>query len=199
MIPVSRNEFVIKYYPFVKNITSGTGIYIETLLAQAILESQGKVNGVYLVGGSLLAKNYNNLFGIKASSGWKGAAVNLKTREVFANQSVTITDTFRVYNSPEDSMKDYVTFLKVNPRYTKAGVFEAKSYKDQAAALQKGGYATDPNYATLVGKLGDQVRSIINEGIKKGLISDAGTVKPNGFFFLTLAALSFVLYKTFKK
>ena len=199
MNPVSRNEFVIKYYPFVKSITSGTGIFIETLLAQAILESQGKVNGVYLVGGSLLAKNYNNLFGIKASSSWKGQAVNLKTREVFVNQSVIITDAFRVYESPEESMKDYINFLKVNPRYKKAGVFEAKTYKDQAAALQKGGYATDPNYATLVAKLGDQVRSIINEGIKKGLISEAGTVKPNGFFFLTLAALSFVLYKNLNK
>jgi flagellum-specific peptidoglycan hydrolase FlgJ len=197
--PLTRSEFVYKYYPFVKNITNGTGIYVETLLAQAILESQGKVNGVYLVGGSLLAKNYNNLFGIKASSGWKGSAVNLKTREVFANQNVIISDSFRVYDSPEDSMKDYVNFLKVNPRYDRAGVFKAANYKDQAAALQKGGYATDPNYATLVGKLGDQVRSIINDGIKKGLISDAGTIKPNGFFFLILAAASYVLYKTLKK
>ena len=199
MIPLTRNEFIYKYYPLVKNITDGTGIYVETLLAQAIIESQGSINGVYLVGGSLLAKNYNNLFGIKASSGWKGSVVNLKTREVFANQNVIISDTFRVYNSPEDSMKDYVNFLKVNPRYEKAGLFTAANYKDQAKALQKAGYATDPNYGNLVGKVGDQVNSIIKDGIKKNLIPSAGNIKQTGFFFLILAAASFVIYKTLKK
>ena len=116
MTPLSRTDFVKKYYSFVKQITQGTGIFIETLFAQAIIESQGKINGVYKVGGSKLAQYYNNLFGIKANSKWKGKKVNLQTREVYAGTDVMITDGFRVYDRPEDSMLDYVDFLKVNPR-----------------------------------------------------------------------------------
>lgn len=163
MKPLSRKEFVTKYYSLVKSITSGSGIYIQTLFAQAILESQGKVGNTYLVGGSTLAKDFNNLFGIKADRSWKGKKVNLKTREVYGGNDVYITDAFRVYDSPKESMKDYISFLQKNPRYATNGVFSAPTYKDQAKALQRAGYATDPNYSDTVGKLGDYVTKVIKE------------------------------------
>ena len=44
-------------------------------------------------------------------------------------------------------MLDYIHFLKVNPRYTTHGVFAANSAYDQARAMKRAGYATDPEYA----------------------------------------------------
>ena len=80
----------------------------------------------------------NNFFGIK------GAGQNQRTREVINGQEVTINDSFRAYNSLEDSANDYVKFLRENPRYAK--VIAAKS-PDEAIAYQgRSGYATDPNY-----------------------------------------------------
>jgi len=55
-----------------------------------------------------------------------------------------------VYGSTEEALLDRVKFLKENPRYAKAGLFDegTKGHVDkEAAALQKAGYATDPNYA----------------------------------------------------
>jgi flagellar protein FlgJ len=53
---------------------------------------------------------------------------------------------FRVYQNAEQSMQDYVSFIKNNPRYQQAltQTADAKSYFRQ---LQAAGYATDPNYA----------------------------------------------------
>jgi flagellum-specific peptidoglycan hydrolase FlgJ len=199
MKPLSRKDFIVKYYPFVASITSGSGVYIQTLFAQAILESQGKVNGNYMVGGSTLAKDYNNLFGIKADKSWQGKKVNLKTREVYGGNDVYITDAFRVYDSPEDSMKDYIAFLQKNPRYTTNGVFSAANYKDQAKALQRAGYATDPNYSNIVSQVGDGVTKIIKDNNLQSLpiIPAPGTIigKTSIWLVILLAGAAFYILK----
>jgi len=80
----------------------------------------------------------NNFFGVK------GPGQTQRTQEVINGQRVTINDSFRAYNSLEDSANDYVRFLRENPRYAK--VVAAKS-PDEAIAYQgRSGYATDPNY-----------------------------------------------------
>lgn len=93
----------------------------------------------------------NNYFGIKAGKGEAGTAV--RTREVYSGKNVMITDKFKDYNSLEEGIADRVAFIKRNPRYTKAGYFAATTPFQAATALQRGGYATDPNYATLIGKI----------------------------------------------
>ncbi|OFY36258.1 MAG: hypothetical protein A2W91_05580 [Bacteroidetes bacterium GWF2_38_335] len=118
----------------------GTGLFPSLFMAQAILESGN--------GQSSLAKIYNNHFGIKATPDWKGKVVRMSTREVFNGNEVYIKDGFRWYEDPADSFKDRVKFLQENSRYKKNGVFTAKSPEEQADALQKAGYATDPNYAS---------------------------------------------------
>ncbi|TXG81440.1 MAG: hypothetical protein E6R13_06195, partial [Spirochaetes bacterium] len=89
-----------------------------------------------------------NFFGIKAAKGEKGTTV--RTREVYSGQNVMINAAFKDYASLEEGIADRVAFIKRNPRYTKAGYFSAKTPYDAAVALQKGGYATDPNYANLL-------------------------------------------------
>lgn len=100
-------------------------------IAQAILESSW--------GESELAKLYNNLFGIKADESWKGEYVTLETSEYY---NVKIEDKFRVYKDKFQSIKDHAKFLVENKRYEKHGVFEARTYINQANALQNAGYST---------------------------------------------------------
>ena len=54
-------------------------------------------------------------------------------------------ESFRTYDSPADSFRDYAQLIKNSPRYASAvGAGDAATF---ASALQQGGYATDPNYA----------------------------------------------------
>ena len=86
-----------------------------------------------------MAQIYNNLFGIKADSSWKGEYVTLETFEFYDTK---IEDKFRVYSNKNQSLKDHAKFLVDNQRYKKYGVFEAKTYIEQAYALQNAGYST---------------------------------------------------------
>lgn len=143
---LTRPQFIEQYTDTVKKAAKGTGLFPSLFMAQAILESADK-NGN--PGNSTLAKApNNNFFGIKADNSWAGAKVLLPTREVINGVSTMVNAAFRKYASPLASFNDRVAFLQKNSRYTKAGVFTAKTPEDQAKALQTAGYATDPNYAS---------------------------------------------------
>ena len=103
-------------------------------VGQAILESSW--------GESELTENSNNIFGIKADSTWHGKTIKVSTSE---NYNDKIVDTFRKYNSIEDSINDHGKFLKENKRYEENGLFSAKHYTTQAQALEDAGYATKKN------------------------------------------------------
>jgi len=137
-----RQEYIKTFSDVAIKAAKGTGLFPSLFLAQAILESAN--------GKSLLASKYNNHFGIKASKGWTGKVIGINTREVINGQDVYVKANFRWYDNPLDSFSDRAKFLLQNPRYKNAGVFTAKTPEQQAEALQKAGYATDPNYAKLL-------------------------------------------------
>lgn len=177
---LNRMQWIQKYYPTVEAITRGTGIFPEIALSQAILESSAKYNdGFYYPAASRLALDGNNLYGIKATKSWKGDTITLPTTEVVNGKKVTVTATFRKYATIEDSFRDYVKFLKENPRYKKAGVFTATTWQQQAAALQRAGYATDPNYSSLLIKVVNSFKKFIPK-IKTPFLALAAGV----FFFM---------------
>lgn len=120
-----------------------TGIPASITLAQAALESGW---GARALG--------NNLFGIKADKSWTGRTVSFATTEHLAGKDVHLTDKFRAYDSYADSMVDHGQFLLKNPRY--AACFKETTGMGWASALQKAGYATDPDYAK---KLQDTIRA----------------------------------------
>ena len=173
----TREEFVKEFSPYVNRITKGTGLLTGTVLGQAILESSGNYNtgGEWKVGGSKLAQEANNFFGIKANKAWKGKVYNIKTREVVNGANVFQKDDFRKYDSVQDSIKDHLNFLLTNKRYKEAGVFEAKTVKDQAAAIKKAGYATDPKYATILSSVYDSIKNNISKAVDEVV----DTVKKN--------------------
>jgi flagellum-specific peptidoglycan hydrolase FlgJ len=77
---LTREQFIKTNYQKALNVTKGTGIFPETLLAMAVVESQGKgPDGNWYPGQGLVAKEANNYFGIKASAAWTGKTVALPT------------------------------------------------------------------------------------------------------------------------
>ncbi|HLQ40348.1 MAG TPA: glycoside hydrolase family 73 protein [Tetragenococcus sp.] len=146
---ISKEEFVDRLLPHAKELQDGYGILPSIILGQAILESNW--------GQSQLAKDYNNLFGVKAYG--KQKKVKLNTKEYYNEQWITIKGEFRVYDSWEDSMDDhtalFVNGVDWNPQKYET-VLTAQNYEEAADALQEAGYATDPDYA-------QKIKSVIKE------------------------------------
>ena len=69
----------------------------------------------------------------------------VQTHEVLDGKRQKITDSFRQYESFDDSIEDYGLFLRENYRYQP--MLEADTLEEQITALGKSGYATDPEYA----------------------------------------------------
>ena len=119
--------------------------------AQAILESGW--------GSSKLSKPpYNNNFGIKAEGGWTGRKVMMPTREVINGSSVMVNAYFRAYDSLADSVADHGAFFSSTPwrKENYKAIPGEKDYRKAAWALQRAGYATDPNYANALIRIIEQ-------------------------------------------
>lgn len=87
----------------------------------------------------------NAYFGIKASSSWDGATQNLVTHEEVGGKRVKITDAFRAYDSPDQSLVDWWNTLQ--EKWPDAA--KATSFDQAVAGLETGvhgAYATDSKY-----------------------------------------------------
>jgi flagellum-specific peptidoglycan hydrolase FlgJ len=101
-------------------------------LAQGLLES--------CAGGSNLAQNNNNHFGIKCFS--KNCAKGHCTNHFDDNHK----DFFRTFTSVNESFKYHSNFLHKD-RYKHLLKLDAKDYKGWCHGLKTAGYATDKRYA----------------------------------------------------
>lgn len=88
----------------------------------------------------------HNLFGIKATGGWKGKVAEITTTEYINGEPRKVTAKFRAYDSYADSFRDYASLIGNSPRYDKV-MDQIGSVQGFASGLQKAGYATDPQYA----------------------------------------------------
>ena len=102
--------------------------------AQAIEESAW--------GGSGLAAQYHNLFGIKGSG--PAGSVSLPTSEFQGGQWVTIDAPFRAYHNDAESIADHAELLATSGYYTRA--MADRAVPDAFANDLTGVYATDPDY-----------------------------------------------------
>lgn len=111
---------------------------VSPILAQAIIESNWGESGLATLG--------NNLFGIKCGSSWKGASINMKTKEEYSPGTLTtISDNFRKYNSWEESIHDYFSFISTK-RYKK--LFDCTTALDYCNEIKNAGYATSSTYVS---------------------------------------------------
>jgi hypothetical protein len=82
----------------------------------------------------------NNFFGIKGTPG-----TTKETKEFLNGRWITITDTFKNYESPEACISDLIRLWYRDFKGFK-GVNRATSWEECCQLLQKEGYATDPDY-----------------------------------------------------
>ena len=130
-------------WPDAQQAARQLGVNPVTLLAQAALETNWGRSVPQGTGGG----TSNNLFGIKATPGWSGPAVTNSTREYSGGTASTVKAQFRSYDSAGQCFQDYVDLLKSTPRYA-AALGTGNDVQAFGSALQQGGYATDPAYAS---------------------------------------------------
>ena len=118
-------------------------------LAQAILESGW--------GRSKLSANDRNFFGMKCftQGSYANGCHTYVTNECTpapASVCYTTSASFRTYASATNSFRDHGALLATSSRYRAAFNYK-KNPVQFAVEIQKGGYATDPLYATKLAKL----------------------------------------------
>ncbi len=141
----SAEEFVRRLHPYAEQAAKELGVEPKVILAQAALETGW---------GRSLIKNSNgsnsfNLFNIKADKAWQGKQAQVATLEFDQGIPKKVNAGFRSYDSFKESFRDYVDFIKSNPRYGDA-LKKAGNAEQYMHELQRAGYATDPKYADKV-------------------------------------------------
>jgi flagellar protein FlgJ len=150
--PDEREKFISGLLPHAEAAARELGVDPRNLIAQAALETGW--------GRSQPGGDSHNLFGIKAGASWNGESVQANTQEFDSGVAARVDANFRAYGSPRESVEDYVRLIRDNPRY--AGAMNTGSdVQAFANALQRGGYATDPDYARKLEAVVTEVRQRI--------------------------------------
>lgn len=133
----TAKAFIERIAPLMKAEAKKRGYKIvSTAIAQAVIEGAA--------GTSVLARDYHNHFGLKCGKNWKGASVNMKTKEEYkVGTLTTIKDNFRAYSNDEEGVRGYYDFINTS-RY--ANLKQAKTPLEYAQFLKKDGYATSSTY-----------------------------------------------------
>ena len=140
---MTKSEFIPTIAPLVvaENNKRGNPLFSSVVIAQAICESGW--------GQSKIMMKANAIFGIKATSSWKGKVYNANTQECYDGSTYTnITACFRAYNSLAESISDYFDLITKSERYRKACV--SNSPLECITAIKNGGYATSPTYINTI-------------------------------------------------
>ena len=140
--PKGRDDFVQHHSQAAERVAQQSGIPASFMLGQAGHETGWGKSEIKTAQGG----NSFNLFGIKAGKGWSGKVAEITTTEYVNGAMRKVTAKFRAYSSYEDSFRDYARLINESPRYEQARS-QTASAGAYAAALQKAGYATDPEYA----------------------------------------------------
>ncbi len=150
----ASERFVRKHTEAAKAAESATGIPASNILGQAALESGWGKHEIRMKDGT----SSHNLFGIKATSDWKGKVAEVTTTEYIGGVARKVTAKFRAYDYYADAFTDHAKLLSKSPRYSQT-VAQADTASGFARGLQKAGYATDPAYA-------DKLTKVINTTLR---------------------------------
>jgi flagellar protein FlgJ len=135
-------EFVNQHSEAAAAVSRDSGIPASYMIGQAGHETGWGKSEIRHADGS---PSYN-LFGIKATGGWKGDVAKITTTEYSNGQPHKTVAKFRAYDSYEDAFRDYARLISKSSRYDQVmdNLDNAHSF---ASGLQQAGYATDPQYA----------------------------------------------------
>ncbi|MEC3628800.1 phage tail protein [Bacillus safensis] len=130
-------DFIKKLAPGAQRVQKKYNVLASLVIAQGCLESG--------FGASDLSQQAYNLFGVKGT--YNGKYVLMWTKEQDKNGNETrVKARFRKYPSYAESLADLGSLYTRLSRYK--DVVGEKDYQKATAAVAKGGYATDINYAT---------------------------------------------------
>jgi len=131
-----QESFIIQVAGGAQQSQRATGVPASVAIAQAVLESAW--------GRSYLAREANNLFGIKGlTKEGPAGVVWIDAWEVENGQDVNVPQPFRKYNNMGESIVDHGLFFVENRRYRDA--LSAKNDpREFARRIAAAGYATDP-------------------------------------------------------
>ena len=129
-------DFIAKIAPIIQKEAKARGYQVcSPVIAQACCESRYGFSG--------LAK-YHNYFGLKCGSSWKGASVNMQTKEEYTVGSlVTIRDNFRVFSDMPSGVSGYYNFIS-SKRYS--NLKTATTPREYLERIKADGYATSSTY-----------------------------------------------------
>lgn len=130
---MTRESYISTYSELAMKEMVRVGIPASITLAQGCLESDN--------GNSRLAVKANNHFGIKCHD-WTG-------KKIYHDDD-SRRECFRSYRSVYESYMDHSSFLTTKPRYAELFELKIHDYRGWAKGLKKAGYATAPNYASLL-------------------------------------------------
>ena len=143
-----RQYFLETIGPMATQNMRDTGILASLTIAQGIYESGW--------GTSFMAKNLNNLFGIKAyAPGWTGKVYNRKTGKIYTNfedarnkmgdlYDLYISHFFRVYDSWQESVDDHSRLFTTMSRYE--NLVGLTDYELACHYVMQDGYCDTPGY-----------------------------------------------------
>ncbi len=150
-----REAFVARLLPELRRALEGLPLKPEQVLAQSALETGWGQHVIHGPDG----KSSHNLFGIKSSGRWHGDSVEVRTLEFVDGRPQSRAERFRSYPDVAAAVRDYVSFLRADPRYSE--VLEAGDAESFASALQRAGYATDPDYRRKITAVMGSLRPLI--------------------------------------
>ena len=202
---MDRQGFVEFLAPIIGLAIQNTGTIIQpsVIMARAIIESQKK-DGSFP---STLAKEANNYFGITASNKWTGKKYETVTGEnaVIKGKKIEYTlnglnyyrRAFRAYDTPYDSVVDFIHLIEKNPIYSKA--LQTNSAIEQATEIAKAGYATAKNSIELFKKVVNSVEKNYKDILKtvvKATSEIVNTVKKNSPLLMLFFLISIIYFLT---
>lgn len=151
--PGDRDQFVAAILPAAREAGRRLGVDPANIVAHAALETGwGRSLPTDAQG-----RTSFNLFGIKAGTNWRGAAVDSPTREFESGRMRETSGRFRAYGSVGQCVDDYVRLIGGNARYEGVRGTGDDSHAF-AQALKRGGYATDPDYAGKLARIAENLK-----------------------------------------
>lgn len=150
-----QQDFVHRMTPYAVQANQETGVPTHLILGQAALESGWGKREIRMSDGSTSF----NLFGIKAGGNWNGKVAEVATTEYHNGIASKQVEKFRAYSSYTEAFSDYAHLLRDNPRYSQV-LQSGQGSPALAHAIQRAGYATDPDYADKLVKVMNRINMI---------------------------------------
>lgn len=150
-----QQAFLDTIAPWAREAGERLGVAPELVQAHAALESGWGQRPLRDSAGD----STHNLFGLKAGGKWDGGVAESLTTEFEHGAAVKKTERFRAYPDQASAFRDYAQMLLENPRY-RGAIGAGSDARAFAEGLARGGYATDPQYATKLARLATRLQGV---------------------------------------